>query len=385
MSLINEMLTDLEARRRAPPTPTSVLDGLTAAAAEEVAVRSGWSLMAAGLVVGAALVLAITPMQTRWLTQPARPDTPTTPVGALPRAPILPPIASAPIIDPMVIEHLAAPNPSAVMPAPGAGTAPVKVAPTPRNKRRSTAGLAEAARITAEIRAEASGIDSLTTARPNPPNPDVIEAAREVESPGSFRREPAQSVAQSPSNLALARALNLLRGGARTRGVAALSDYVKAHPREHRTRGLLATELIRSGQRARAVDVLESGHALAPQEASIARLLGHLYHEQGELAHAIEVLSGAAKAARDLDYQLFLAALLQQAERHSEAIEIYRSILAKQPAHGTALIGLAVSLTHGQVYREAQALFARAAAVDSLSPPIRQYASAEAARLERFK
>src|SRR5579885_3546730 len=68
--------------------------------------------------------------------------------------------------------------------------------------------------------------------------------------------------------------------------------------------------------------------------------------QTGETGKAIELLTrDAPSPADDPDYHALLAALLQRAGRHGDAIVSYRRLLSVRPQNGLWWMGLGISLS----------------------------------------
>lgn len=241
--------------------------------------------------------------------------------------------------------------------------------------------------------APAPAIDEFDLSGPDAPGDALSDAhlaaatdAATVERPGTFRREQAVLAAPTAGDIELARALNLLTGGQRERGLNALRAYVLGHPHARAARVRYARELLMAERGTEAEAVLRTGLRLMPGAADLARLLAHLLFDRGEPALALRVLLGAAPpVASDPDYHAFVAALHQQAGDHAAAVAAYRSVLSVQADNGSAWLGLGISLAAGNAPREARTAFGRMLADTRLSPAIREFARQEVARLEHVR
>lgn len=362
MSLINQMLLDLEARQ---PTllraSDRALDGLVPATIGALRPkRLMHVLIMSALVAGSVAWWNYQNSTSRQISSP--------PHGSPPlalRLPTMPlPMVDAPIVS---VTPLVQPVPAISVPELPIPTQPPHTS-TPD--------------ATDELRAVARAIEAMPErADAAPVTPEVASAASAIETPGTFRREPVNALV-AKVDVEYQRAINLLKAGRLDRGASALKAYLIEHPDAPEARITYAQTLIKLGRHQDAAQTLRGALARAPRRAEFARLLGHLLYDQGDLTEAVHVLRAAAPSVRnDVDYHAFMAALYQRLGRHQAAARIYREIVAVQPQHGNAWIGIGISLTALRDISGALAAFKRATADRTLSKAMRDYATAEITRL----
>lgn len=395
MSLINEMLSDLEARKGgAMRHVDSALDGLRAAGSLGERSSSEFvRLGLGGLVLIAALVTLWNSRDLLSALVPARgPSVPATDtplvIREAPRQSVVQPI-TAPVPEPVIRD--AAPSPSesptlvqleppppvmAPTVAPAVSEPPSTVLPAPPASR-SPPVVAEQALpptlLEPEFREPAHGT----------PEPRVTQNSSTVEYPGSFHRERSTTPAQTPEASRYAQVQAMFADGQRGAGIAALRNFVLTYPMREDARTQLALELIGQRRNTEAEAVLRAGLRQNPQATALARPLGHLLLEQGDARSALEVLRPATPAiAGNAEYHGLLAAAEQRSGAHGLAITRYRGLLKEQPLNGSWLVGLAISLTAVGEEADAIANFARALDDRSLAEPLRAFATRELVRLK---
>jgi MSHA biogenesis protein MshN len=125
---------------------------------------------------------------------------------------------------------------------------------------------------------------------------------------------------------------------------------------------------------AEAEQLLQEGLKLNPNQPGFAMALASLQYQRGDAAGAIETMQRSAPAAQgNADYAARLAGLLQRQARHKEAIEYYQAALRLAPGSGVWLMGLGISLQALNRTAEAQDAFRRARATNSLNPELQAF------------
>jgi MSHA biogenesis protein MshN len=331
MSLINQMLKDLERRKGGGGTePLSAGIRVVAGGGRS---RLGWGLALAlvGGLAGAgawwyghrAPAPESLPAAKRWpesgQPQAAEIGLPPQPAVAAPLVP--PPPASGPPHS--VTEPLAA-------------TAPAAAAEPPEPPSKVAKAAAEA---------------------PTPAKPAHKPKRRHPRRPADALPQPAPAESGYGAEEFYRQGLRSYRRGLYPQAQRQLERSLELAPGHGAARALLAKSYLASGQYQRAERVLGEGEAEQDQDA--ARLKAQIYLKQGraELAEkALEAGSGGGDPA-DLGVR---AALKQQQGRYPEAEQLYRRALRVQPGESRWWLGLAISLEASQRYQEAIDAYRRA-------------------------
>lgn len=139
----------------------------------------------------------------------------------------------------------------------------------------------------------------------------------------------------------------------------------------------------RAGKIAAAEQTLQRSLGAASETTALAKLYARLLIERRETARAITILQDhRLTKTPDSDYDAFLAALLQQQGRFAEAGSLYRELLERDPQPGAWWIGLAMSSDSLGDRAAALAAFERALRADRLKQPLANYARRRIAELE---
>lgn len=387
MSLINAMLSDLDARR--PDRRAGhdfALDGLEPVRATVSGADTAAALrliLLAALIGGSAACAAWFALQwleapRTWQAEPApRPLTPPNPPAGDSTASAE---VSAPVPDVSLLSLPVAPD----------GFVPQGAEPLER-----LGYAAAAARAEDELAASFLPDEGHDLAAPrlvtevgevtHEPAPGV-EASHSpavsapVEFTGTIRKE--ARIAETEPAALLREALERTRYGQAADVVPALARLTRRFPGYVPAQEAYATALLRQGERGAAERALRGALAAEPRAARLAMMLAHLLVERDRVDGALAALRKAAPgAASDPEYHAFIAALEQRAGRHALAIASYREVLAQAPQRGVWWMGLAISLAANGAPEDARQAFERALIDNALSEKLRRYATAELSRL----
>ena len=158
-----------------------------------------------------------------------------------------------------------------------------------------------------------------------------------------IRIERARAVS-SPETESLLAARRALARGQEGLARLQLESRLDQAPGDHEARLLLAQVHQRTGRVAAAGRVLEAGldqPEPAPIAAALARQL--LARDQPERARDL-LLAHAPDSKNDADYQLLLGAALRQNGQHEQALALYQSLADTHPRRGQVWIGLGSTL-----------------------------------------
>ena len=132
--------------------------------------------------------------------------------------------------------------------------------------------------------------------------------------------------------------------------------------------------LVDAKRGAEAEQVLKDGLKLNPNQPGFAMALARLQLDRGDAAAASDTLHATAGSAQNSpDYLAFYAALLQRQSRHREAAEQYQAALRLAPQSGVWLMGLGISLQAIERNAEAQDAFRRAKASNTLNAELQAF------------
>lgn len=221
--------------------------------------------------------------------------------------------------------------------------------------------------------------EPLPTAAAEKSPPALAEAkkpavATETPQAPGFNKEIRQPTPHQRAETAYRQAYASLQQGRMGEAEESLRQALQFEPRHAAARQALAAMLIESHRLDRAEQVLQEGLELQPGNSGYAITLARIQVERGAVATALATLQRNPPASENAEYHSFLAALLQRSERHKEAIDHYLAALRANPSSGPWLLGLGISLqADGQASKAAE-IFRRARQSGSLSPELQAFA-----------
>ena len=356
MSLINQMLRDLDRRKGERPA-----GGAVPPACRRPAPRRSPGLILAFVAVAALAAVA------GWLAWeqyagngPARNASTSaaqTPVAAVP-TPVTPPPATTPA-------------PARPSPAARPERQPAPIPPRPPAKPAPTAPVVEPAPVR---KAEAPPRERPPVVAASPSRA-TTPPADETRAAGSVRKSARPVTSLQRAEEHYRRAYTLLSRGQVEAGEAALRQALAADAGHDKARELLALVMVRAGRYVEAGELLREGLAIHPGNRQQVQILAQVLDHQGRTAEAVQLLERhrPVEVAVDPDMVALLAAYYRKQKRHAEAADLYRRLTAARPDNGLWWIGLGLSLEALARPEAARKAFRKARATGSLTAPLRKF------------
>jgi MSHA biogenesis protein MshN len=348
MSVINEMLQQLDRRRAAPASAGAPLAPVAAAATPQrrlaVIVAAGTAAIGLAAYGDWPSTLAgshAAPMPAATgAAGPTAPSAAAAPAAAVAGVPGAAPAADAPAPKPATTKPAAAPKPPA-------SDAPFMPAPTLTAAAATMAEPAKAASANAPAAAPATAPAAQVDKKFNPASP--LQRAQALH----------------------AQAVDAAGSGHRQTAIERATEALKFDPALHAARHLAAVLLVEAG-RAGDAEALIAQALNAQTPAASALLLAQLVAERGDAGAALALLERQRLTGAEADG--LRAALLAQQGDFAHALPAYEAALRRQPDNATWWAGLAVALeAEGQPQR-ARAAYERAAAIGLPSPDLAAHA-----------
>ena len=417
MSLINQMLQDLE-KRRASGTERGALPNQVRVLPRAQRFGTPWWLLGIGAAVAAIILLAwqlthpLAPAQNATAEQaPIRPPAPavTAPQPGVPASrpafdpQTTPEDRTTPALPPSPEAKISTPHEPAPLKAPKVVDAAAKISRAAQTAANTQSRVNPPVATTAVIAAEAVAVPKSVPATPKV-EPAKAAAAAEPAKPvpaapeagNAANVKPAVSGATAKVPAALANpqidkrsqqltsqqlaeneyrdAANFLSQGRLAEAQEGFRSALQHYPGHIGARQGLFGLLMEAKKSGEAEQVLQDGLKLNPNQPNFAILLANLQYERGDAAGAIETLQKTAPTAQGSpDYLARLAGLLQRQSRHQEAVDHYQAALRLAPGSGVWLMGLGISLQALNRNTESQEAFSRAKATNTLNPELQAF------------
>ena len=407
MSLVNQMLQDLEQRRTAE-AGVSPLGGLSATAALSANGR-GTNYLLLGTTLAFAFIAALAAAYMfgalesvlGQMTQEKAAPSSSPNHDGLTRNPVQPALALAttiPAAQPENVESKNRVQAAAVEPLVSARSQSVVKNPPPLSKHHDEQAVSqtkvvktEAITVVAQTtkqeplqRGEQSSADTTTT---EAGNTNAESVAADVVLPANdntfhIEKQIRPLTKTQQAQQAFQKAVQLLGRGDEQKARAALNEALSLQPAHVPARETLAALLLNTGHLSEAETLLRTGLRITPSAAALAKLYARLLVDRGDTATAVTVLERALPAAvSDPDYFALLAAFYQRLGRHAQAAQIYRQVLAARPGNASWWLGLAVSLESMAEPTQALEAYERAQQAGGLQANVLRYVQARIAVL----
>jgi len=369
MSLINQMLMDLEKRRA--PRPDGVLSQARALPTQ-LARDPRWRFALIALIALALAAAVFTWVTKRgitlplpsFLSTPAQAPTPPTPTTKEVTPPPLPANASAPVQ-------------AAIVP-----TAP---APTVEKELKDNPVVSEsllepASRMSLEL-STATQEPERAVSKPaakakSVAQPTVIAKAKpaaEPPSPPGISKQVKQETPQQQAEEEYRKAVVLLQQGQQVEAQEGFRRALKFDRNFTASRLALAGLLLQGRQVVEAERLLREGLELDIRQPGFAMMLARIQLDKGDIQAALVTLRRTLPyTTGNADYHAFMAALLLRDARYTDSVEHYRTALSLKPA-GVWYMGLGVSLQALQRFPEAHDAFQKSMESGELNPELQAF------------
>ena len=391
MSVINQLLLDLEKRRASAAERSALPDHVRPLPQPEGSLHWGW--IAAGSTGAAVLLVSIWALLSGfdWTPQRAAAAPQSAPPAAIARQRVaaVPAGATAPA-KPAADGGSAG---SAQEPAPASRLSfELSDLPDPADSARAAAETAPVAtaRVLAPPEPESSKRDKaqhVPAERAESRKPAAVVAAvkpaAKSEASPEIRKKVHQPTPRELAESEYGKATVSLHQGRLAEAQAGFEAVLSLHPAHHGARQALVGLLLEDRKFGDAERALQEGLALAPAQTGFAMTLARLQVDRGDNAQAVVTLEQGLDYARaNAEYLAFFAALLQRQGRHGDAIAQYQAALRLKPAAGVWWLGLGISLQAVNRAADAQAAYHRARATNSLNAELASFAEQRLRQLQ---
>lgn len=175
-----------------------------------------------------------------------------------------------------------------------------------------------------------------------------------------------------------------LQQGRQTEAMTSLQQTLKLDAQHAPARQALISLLLENNRQEDAMRELKQGLALDPNHSNFAMLLARLQVERASVNEAIITLQSGLSAGQERpDYLAFLAALKQKTGAHKEAIQLYRQSLKKHTNNAVWWMGLGISLQADGTAQEAIDAYKQAKTQPGLSAELQAFVDQKIAGLQK--
>jgi MSHA biogenesis protein MshN len=199
------------------------------------------------------------------------------------------------------------------------------------------------------------------------------------------KRRPLNS--KQMAEVAYQKGYKFLQQGRLREGKEYLREALSIYIPHIKAREMLAGIYIKSGHLISAAELLSEGVKVAPDYPLFAKLYARVLLEQNNPALAIQILERGSAAARinvEPDYYALLAATYQRVNQHDKAVDIYLQLVKIRPSAGVWWLGLGISLEKSAKKKEALEAYQRAQKTGSLKAGLVKFADNRVAALSEI-
>ncbi|WP_163134694.1 lipopolysaccharide assembly protein LapB [Agarivorans sp. Alg241-V36] len=152
----------------------------------------------------------------------------------------------------------------------------------------------------------------------------------------------------------------------------------------HEVREQLAALMFGRGELRAAVDLLEEGLQLSPTRGSFRVMLARIFVQQDNLPQAIYYLESAEPSITgNVDYYAMLAGLAQRLDKQELALTSYQKLVQHEPSRARWWLGYAIANDKLGSYQEALAAYQQAELMGQLSSNSRDFVVNRIRQLEQ--
>ncbi len=156
-------------------------------------------------------------------------------------------------------------------------------------------------------------------------------------------------------------ALTAAQNGEYQTAIKQLQSVLKLDPQYHDARVALSALLIEHHQSSQAKKIIEEGLSLTPNYVPFTELKARILTLEGQVTQALVLLQHASPAMNENpDYYALMAALYERENNDVLAVQLYNQLLNVNPHNGNWWFGLGVSLEKSAQPKEATIAYTRA-------------------------
>lgn len=171
-------------------------------------------------------------------------------------------------------------------------------------------------------------------------------------------------------------------GGSATEAIKQLQSILMEQPKYRPARETLAVLFFKNGELTQANEVLMVGLQQYPSYLPFIQLQASILVKQGEISNALTILQSISPSIQDNpEYYAFIAALYQRQGQYMIAARLYDQLVKINPEQSAWWVGLGVSLEAVGKRNAALEAYQQALAGEALSPLVRAYVENKVSKL----
>ena len=172
---------------------------------------------------------------------------------------------------------------------------------------------------------------------------DTLEKQSSVQA--AVRKQQRPLTSEQITEVAFQKGFKALGKGQTKKAEIFLREALQSSPDHIKSREILTGLYIKAGRYVEAGQLLFEGIGLSPEYTMYRKLYARVLLEQSNLATAVKVLEQYSPSVQvDSDYYALLAALYQRQGKHENAAALYQQMLKQNKTVGIWWIGLGISL-----------------------------------------
>jgi len=205
------------------------------------------------------------------------------------------------------------------------------------------------------------------------PAPPAQPASRSVEMPPSIEKQLRLPAASDRAEHEYRKAVTLLNQGRVSDAIAGFRAALQEDASHLNARLTLVGVLVEQKKLEEAQALLQEPLSANPTQPQLALRLARIQVERGDARAAADTLQKAGPASGNAEFHGYYAAVLQRLSRHKDAIEEYKMALRLMAQSGVWWMGLGISLEAEGLASDAREAFQRARATNSLSAELDRF------------
>lgn len=219
---------------------------------------------------------------------------------------------------------------------------------------------------------------------------EVIDDADEIEAldsaaPMKLKKTHRPLNSKQLAEIAYKKGYKFLQQGRMHQGKESLRKALSLYIPHIKAREMLAGIYIKSGRYINAAELLSEGVKVVPEYPLFAQLYARVLLEQNNPQLAIKILErGSARIKVEPAYYALLAATYQRVNNHEKAVDIYLQLVKVRPSVGIWWLGLGISLEKSGKNKEALEAYQRAQKTGNLKDGLVKFTNNRVSALEEI-